>query len=484
MKRQFIITFLLASFFVLLSLQGQEVFAQGSISGDGVCGAWDPVAKKIVNPCGVDSVKTIIQSIFRTVIAIGLPLLVVFIIYRFVMAWYALQQGNANAYKEAGRKATEAIIGFIIIVAIAGGLTLALLRYIGVNESFLHLLKATSFMEVIPRAYAAESLCAPPKKGDQCFFTANGTRQVGVITDSGSSFDLSLFCKDNITGLTSNIDRVNNTNYWRDQGCEGKTNGTVCDPGTHTMGVCSSSYTPPDTRFTSGAVDCKGKLPDTFCTPTGFSFGMKGGTCVSRTSVPGEATCYPVGTGVRCLSPYNEGKVGTTDIGGTPCIVVGDPCTQSNGKPGVFAQKPQNIFCVDPSTVASAGTSEPTTTTTTAAPVTTTAAKPSTCGFAGLPNPTGFCSLYDFMLGIINTALKFFLYPAMVGVWVWSGFSYVAAQGAPEKLLKAHKLLIMAFVTTLIVFTIQGFLTSVKNSVNNILSVQSTLETGQSNRNV
>lgn len=483
MKRHHFLVFLLASFFILLSVQGQDVFAQSSISGDEVCGAWDPVAKKIVNPCGIESVKAIIQSIFKTVVAIGLPLLVVFIMYRFLFAfYYVAQTGNTVHYKDARDKAAQAIIGFIIIVAIAGGLTLALLRYVGVNESFLKLLKATSYMEVIPRAYAAESLCAPPKKGDQCFFTANGTRQVGVITDSGSSFDLSLFCKDNITGLTSNIDRVNNTNYWRDQGCEGKTNGTVCDPGTHTMGVCSSSYVPPDTRFTSGAADCKGKLPDTFCTPTGFSFGMKGGTCVSRTSIPGEATCYPVGTGVRCLSPYNEGKVGTTDMGGTPCIVVGDPCTQSDGKPGVFAQKPQNIFCVDPSTVASAGAS---TATTASTPGTTPApAKPVTCGFAGLPNPTGFCSLYDFVLGIINMAMKFFLYPAMIVVWVWSGFSYVAAQGAPEKLLKAHKLLIAAFVTTLIVFTIQGFLTAVKGSVNNILSVQSTLETDQSNRNI
>ena len=61
------------------------------------------------------------------------------------------------------------------------------------------------------------------------------------------------------------------------------------------------------------------------------------------------------------------------------------------------------------------------------------------------------------------------MYPAMITVWVWSGFMYVAAQGAPEKLAKAHKLLLMAFVTTLITFTTHGFLLSLKASVDKIL---------------
>lgn len=472
MKRHHFLAFLLASFFILISVQGQEVFAQGSISGDAVCGTWDPVAKKIVNPCGIESVKTIVQTIFRTIIAIGLPLLVVFIIYRFVMAWYALQQGNANAYKEAGKKATEAIIGFIIIVAIAGGLTLALLRYVGVNESFLRLLKATSFMEVIPRAYAAESVCIPPKKGDQCFFNANGTRQVGTTTDSGSSFDLSLFCKDNITGLTSNDDFANNTNYWRNQGCEGKTNGTVCDLGSaynYSMGICSNSSAPVNQ---TGPAECVGKVDKTFCMarPSWNVLGSVG-VCNLRATT---FSCDLASPGDRCFSATTQKEGTITNINGF-CLVVGDPCTLSTGGQGVYSSVGTCIASAQPASNAGLGTG---------AATTEASAKPTTCGFAGLPNPLGFCSLYDFILGIINTAMKFFLYPAMIGVWVWSGFSYVAAQGAPEKLLKAHKLLIMAFVTTLIVFTIQGFLTAVKGSVNKILPAQSTIETGHSNRNV
>jgi hypothetical protein len=96
-----------------------------------------------------------------------------------------------------------------------------------------------------------------------------------------------------------------------------------------------------------------------------------------------------------------------------------------------------------------------------------------TCGSKLLPNTLGVCSIYDFILNIVNAFMKFFLYPAMIGMWVWSGFSYVAAQGAPEKLSKAHKLLLMAFVTTIITFMIQGFLTAIKGSVDKILPAPS-----------
>jgi hypothetical protein len=265
MKRQHIITFLLASFFIILSVQGAHVSAQNSLSGDEVCGKWDATFDngpekpkgKIVNPCGVSSAKVIFQGIFRTIIAIGLPLLVVFIIYRFVTAWYALQQGNANAYKEATKNATNAIFGFIIVVALFGGLFLAVLRYIGVNDTFLQLLKDVASL-LVPHAYAADS----PKM---------------------------------------------------------------------------------------------------------------------------------------------------------------------------------------------------------------------------LPNPLGFTSIYDFILGGVNTVMKFFLYPAMIGIWVFSGFSYVAAQGAPEKLSKAHKLLLMAFITTLITFSVQGFLTAMKGSVNKILPAQTTTTNNTTN---
>lgn len=384
------------------------------------------------------------------------------------MAWFALSQGNAGAYKEAGKKATQAIIGFLIIVAISGGIVLAMLKYFGVKDGSgggfnpLKLLQSISLLEV-PHAYAAASVCAPPQKGDTCYFTAKGTKLVGTIRDSGHSWDLALYCEDSITELTSYTDSVGGVKYWKGQtDCTGKINGTVCDLDPayqNRMGVCSSSYTPPDPHFTSGAADCKGKLPDTFCTPTGFVFGAAGGTCVSRTATVGEATCYPVGTGVKCLSPFNEGKVGSTDFNGAACIVVGDPCKQSDGKPGIYAQKQLGTFCVDPSTVAATN------------PPADSASDPASAPAAPtqLPNPLGFNSLYDFILSALSVAMKFFLYPAIIAIWVYSGFLYVAAQGAPDKLKKAHNLLLWAFISTLIVFMTQGFLTAIKGSVDKII---------------
>lgn len=250
MKRKNLLTFILASFFILMTLQGAHTYA--SISGGEVCGN--------TSECKIDDLKKISQGIFSLIISVGLPLLVVFIIYRFIMAWYALQQGNANAYKEAGKKATEAIIGFIIIVALFGGIFLAMLKYFGASDWTTTLLQKISITEVIPHAYA---------------------------------------------------------------------------------------QTPP------------------------------------------------------------------------------------------------------------------------AAPTTS-------CGFSGLPNPLGFCSLYDFILGALNVVMKFFLYPALIGIWVWSGFSYVLAQGAPEKLSKAHKLLLWAVISTLVVFMTQGFLNALRGSVNKILPTTTT----------
>jgi len=463
MKRKHFLTVLLASFFIIISLHGVD--AQTSISGDDICGK--------TSECKISDLKIVYAGVFKLIITLGLPLMVVFIIYRFVVAWYALQQGNANAYREATKKVTQGLVGFVIIVALFGGIFLAMLRYLGVKEPFLQLLNSISAtsIQIIPHAYAAGSTCAPPTKGNTCYFTAKGTSLVGTITDANSWFDKSLFCQDSTTGLTSNTDFVNNSNYWRGTtDCTGKTNGTVCDRGatySYTMGICSNSYTPPDPHFTTGPADCVGKLPDTFCTPAGFVFGAKGGTCVSRTATVGEATCYPVGTSIRCLSPYNEGKVGTTDFNASRCIVVGDPCTE-NGKPGIFVQKPQNIFCVETVTAPATATIPPVTSTT--QPVAAQAA-------TQLTNPLGFTSLYDFILGALSLVMKFFIYPALVGIWVWSGFSFVLAQGAPDKLNKAKNLLLWAFVSTLIVFMTNMFLLALKGSVEKIVPASTTTTT-------
>jgi hypothetical protein len=464
MKRKNIITLILASLFIFTAFHGGTLHAQSSIAGDTVCGGSG------ATECKLSDLKVVSQGIFKLIISIGLPLLVVFIVYRIVMAWYALQQGNANAYKEASKKITEAIIGFIIIVALFGGIFLAMLKYIGASDFTTKLLREISSMELIPHTYAATSVCAPPKKGETCYFTASKTKLVGTITDSGSMFDLSLFCKDPITELTSNTDFVNSTNYWKGStDCAEKINGTVCDLGPtyyNTMGICSSSYVP---AAQTGPAECLGKVDKTFCKarPSWNVLGSAGVCNLKGTTF----TCDLASPGDTCFSPTTQKKGTISDINGF-CGVVGDPCTTSSGTQGVYSSTYVCIVASQPATVSTPATTNTGATTATAA----TTQVPTSCGFAGLPNPLGFCSLYDFILGALNLVMKFFLYPALIAIWVWSGFLYVLAQGAPEKLSKAHKLLIWAFISTLIVFTVQGFLVALRGSVNKILSATPSVE--------
>ena len=70
--------------------------------------------------------------------------------------------------------------------------------------------------------------------------------------------------------------------------------------------------------------------------------------------------------------------------------------------------------------------------------------------------------------------MRFFIYPALVTIWVWTGFSFVLAQGNPEALNKTKKWLIYAFVTTFIVFILQAFLTAARGTVQKVLPASQT----------
>lgn len=250
MKKQYLLTLLLTLTFVGLSFGG--VIAQstsGSISGDSVCGQWDPVAKKVTNPCDINSVVTVIKGVLTLIITLGLPLLIVFVAFRFIMAWFALQQGNANAYKEALQRAGNAILGFLLIVALFGGLFLVVLRYFGVK--------------------------------------------------SEDGFDPLIILK---------------------------------------------------------------LLSEAFI-------------------------------------PYAHAQTLTTQ----------------------------------------------------------------------LPNPVGADNLYDFILSVLRLVMRFFIYPALIVIWVWTGFAFVAAQGNPEGLSKAKKWLMWAFVSTLVIFMLQAFLVALRGTVQQIL---------------
>ena len=125
--------------------------AAASISGDTLCGSWNGTA--IVKRCGLPQIGTMMKSVLKLVIGLGLPLLVVFVVYRFIMAWFALQQGNAGAYKLALKQSGNAIIGFFFVVALFGGLLMVVLKYFGVKDQPLQLLKLFSDA-FIPHAYA------------------------------------------------------------------------------------------------------------------------------------------------------------------------------------------------------------------------------------------------------------------------------------------------------------------------------------------
>lgn len=236
MKKHYILTALLASFFIIISIHG--VHAQKSIAGDEICGA------TAATECNIANAKTVISNFIKLVVEIGSILLVLFILYRFVMAWFALQAGNANAYKEATKQVGNALLGFAIVVAIIGGFFFGILKFLGAQEWTTTLLKLISDA-FVPHAYA------------------------------------------------------------------------------------------------------------------------------------------------------QQGQM--------------------------------------------------------------------------LPNPLGTNSLYDFLLILVRTVIRWFIYPALIFMWAWSGFSYVAAQGNPEKLSKAHKWLMWAAISTVVVFMTEGFLAALRGTVQQIL---------------
>jgi hypothetical protein len=86
-----------------------------------------------------------------------------------------------------------------------------------------------------------------------------------------------------------------------------------------------------------------------------------------------------------------------------------------------------------------------------------------------LPNFLTVNNLYDFILNILRLTMRFFVYPALIVIWVFTGFSFIYAQGNPEQLTKAKKWLVGAFITTLAIFMVQTFLIAIRGSVQNIL---------------
>lgn len=85
-----------------------------------------------------------------------------------------------------------------------------------------------------------------------------------------------------------------------------------------------------------------------------------------------------------------------------------------------------------------------------------------------LPNPLFANNLFDLILAIMNLVIKFFIYPAIIVLWVWSGFQFVYSQGNPEGLKKAKSWLLWTVIITVVIFTLQGFLLAFKNTAQKI----------------
>lgn len=134
-----------------------------SVSGDSLCGGLH------TPKCKISDLKKISTKMLGVIVTLGLPLLFVFIAYRFMMAWFALRQGNAGAYKEAVKSAGQAVLGFIIIIAVFGGLLLTVLKFFGVSDTLLSPISNIIGM-LVPHAYAQETMFANPIPGTPNLF--------------------------------------------------------------------------------------------------------------------------------------------------------------------------------------------------------------------------------------------------------------------------------------------------------------------------
>ena len=160
--------FLLALFFVTILLTVVLVHAQSSISGDEVCGSgkvlgYDAQKKAIIDKCKITDIGPVIKKMLIFVLSLAIPLLIIFVTFRLVYAWFQAAQGNANAYKEAAKKSWEALKGFIFLVVLVGGFFTLALKLFGVQDDLLKLLQLFSY-GMVEHAYAENTGLPNPLK--------------------------------------------------------------------------------------------------------------------------------------------------------------------------------------------------------------------------------------------------------------------------------------------------------------------------------
>ncbi len=375
--------------FVIGALSMSPVLAQTSsaISGDKLCGA------TASNTCDFSHVKTLVKGSVYLVIGLGFLIMIVIISSHFVIAWFAAAEGRENVYREAAKRAGNAILGFIIIVALVGGALTALLKFLGAADPVTRLLELVT-QGLIPTAYAQVTMI-PTATADtdvydfllkmlamvMRFFVYPGLIIAWVLT--GFSFVLA-------QGKPESLAKAKKLIVWATvstlvvvmiQGFLMAARGTVekilpgsgslqeeqqpavsqqsdaaskCASGGGTLASDGVTCTSGVSRAGSGASDfCNGKPTGTLCALSGSS---STGIC-KRDTVVG---CFRPSRGEECISP--SGKIGTIDTSGncftrpsgvdsggscringeclsdtcyeSVCYNVGEQCTKKNGSYG------------------------------------------------------------------------------------------------------------------------------------------------------
>ena len=151
------------AFPVLSSAQTQAVNQMGdptgeSISGDDLCGSSNETK------CDLGDIKELVSETLELFIIVGGTILVAYVAIMLVKSWFAYRSGNAGAIKEAGTRAFNAFIGFILIVAVFGGLYAAALKTFGTQPWVVDFLKYFS-EALVPHAYAANEFFPSPTQG-------------------------------------------------------------------------------------------------------------------------------------------------------------------------------------------------------------------------------------------------------------------------------------------------------------------------------
>jgi hypothetical protein len=148
--RTALLTTLCASVLILLSAHSVHAQLTGSVSGDSLCGA-DKDHK-----CTAANLKTVGQRLLTIFAYIGSAAVIVLILVRVLRSVWAYFNGDTLALKKASADAFNALIGFILIFAVGGGILLVMLKTLGVQPWAIKLLQFFS-ESVVPHAYAATS---------------------------------------------------------------------------------------------------------------------------------------------------------------------------------------------------------------------------------------------------------------------------------------------------------------------------------------